>query len=503
MSDDERTSKGSEAKSDKASDRAASAAADKPKKAPPPERAITSEHTIQLGGRTLRYRATAAITHLKGEDDEPRAAVSTTAYELIDPPEPSRRPITFAFNGGPGSSSVWLHLGWMGPYRAGFTDPMHPPPAPYRLEVNDATVLASTDLVFVDPVGTGYSRAVGDAKVDDYTSVKSDVESMAELVRVWITRHQRWNSPKFLVGESYGGTRVAALAAQLQDKGTMLNGVGLISAALDFTALEFQWGNDFPHVIYLPSYVAVAAYHGATAPTDLDRAIDDARRMAVSEYGPALFAGSALSPESTDSLAERLAAITGLSKTWIVQQGLRLDIARVTKELLRTRGQVVGRLDARFLGHDVDAGSGEMQADPSYSAPLGPYRALMSDYLRRVLQVEDDRDYEILSMKVNEAWKWEIPKGRTGGFLNVVGELRRAMLDNPHLRVMFANGLYDLATPFFANEHAARHLGHEAHVKKNVREHLYPAGHMMYLHAPSRARLTQDFEAFVRDAIGS
>jgi carboxypeptidase C (cathepsin A) len=475
--------------------------AKKDKKAPPPEKDVVTEHAITIGGRTLRYRATASLLHLKDADDEPRAAVFVTSYVLLDAPEGTRRPVTFAFNGGPGSSSVWLHLGWMGPYRAAFPDPMHPPPAPYTLEVNDATVLGVTDLVFVDPVGTGYSRAVGEGKIDDYTSVKTDVESVAELVRLWITRNERWNSPKLLVGESYGGTRVAALAAHLQDKGAMLNGVCLVSAALDFSALEFQWGNDFPHAIYLPSYVAVAAYHGVTKPGDPDAAIASARRVAVNEYAPALFAGSALEASAIDAMAARLAELTGLSKTWIVQQGLRIDIARFTKELLRDRGQVVGRLDARFVGHDVDAGSGEMQADPSFSAPYGPYRALMSDYLRRSLGVTDDREYEILSFKVNEAWKWEVPKGRSGGYVNVVGELRRAMLDNPHLRVMFANGLYDLATPFYANEHAARHLGHEAHVLRNVREHLYPAGHMMYLHPPSRAQLTRDFEAFVKDAV--
>ena len=478
---------------------------DEPKKPLPPERDVTTEHQVTIAGRTLRYRATASLVHLTDAEDAPRAAVFVTSYVLLGddgaPLDAETRPVTFAFNGGPGSSSVWLHLGWMGPHRAGFPDPMHPPPAPYRLEPNDATVLPVTDLVFVDPVGTGYSRAIGEGKLDDYTSVKADVESMAELVRKWITRRERWNSPKLLVGESFGGTRVAGLAAYLQDRGTMLNGVGLISAALDLAALEFQWGNDFPHVIYLPSYAAVAAYHGVTAPTDLDATLREARRIAIAEYGPALFAGNALDPATHAAMAAKLAAITGLSAKWIAQQGLRIDIARFTKELLRERGVVIGRLDARFLGHDVDAGAGEMQSDPSFSAPLGPYRALMGDYLRRVLKVEDDRDYEILNMKVNESWKWELPKGKSGGYVNVVGELRRAMLDNPHLRVMFANGLYDLATPFYANEHAAHHLGHEPHVRKNVREHTYPAGHMMYLHPPSRAQLTKDFEAFVAECV--
>jgi len=478
---------------------------EKAKKPPPPERHVTTDHEITIGAgearRTLRYRATASLSHLKDAEDDARAAVFTTSYVLLDPPDPARRPVTSCFNGGPGSSSVWLHLGWMGPYRVAFPDPPPPPPPPYRLEPNDATVLAVTDLVFVDPVGTGYSRAVGEGKLDDYVSVKSDVESMAELVRLWITRNQRWNSPKLLVGESYGATRVAALAAFLQDRGTMLNGVGLISAALDLSALEFQWGNDFPNVIYLPSYAAVAAYHGVISPTDRDAALAHARRFALTEYAPALFAGNALAPDALRAMSERVAALVGLDAAWIARHGLRIDIARFTKELLRDRGQVVGRLDARFRGHDVDTGGAEMQADPSFAAPLGPYRALMSDYLRRTLNVEEDRDYEILSFKVNEAWKWEIPKGKSGGYVNVVGELRRAMLDNPHLRIFFANGLYDLATPFYANEHAARHLGHEPHVRKNVREHLYPAGHMMYLHAPSRDRLTEDFEAFVKEAV--
>ncbi len=477
----------------------------KPKKPPPPESHVVTEHELVLGEgaerRALQYRATASLQHLRDAEDEPRAVVFTTSYVLLDPPDATRRPVTFCFNGGPGSSSVWLHLGWMGPYRVGFPDPFHPPPPPYRLEPNDATVLAYTDLVFVDPVGTGYSRPVGEGKLDEYLTVKSDIESMAELVRLWITRNQRWNSPKLLVGESYGATRVAGLAAHLQERGTMLNGVGLVSAALDFQALEFQIGNDLPSILYLPSYAAVASYHGITPKGELAALLDEARELAMGEYATALLRGNAVAPEALRHTAELLARLTGLAPEWIARNGLRIDIARFTKELLRSKGEVVGRLDARFRGHDVDVGAGELQSDPSYSAPLGPYRALMSDYLRRTLNVVDDREYEILSMKVNEAWKWELPKGRTGGYVNVVGELRRAMLDNPHLKLFFANGLYDLATPFFANEHAARHLGHEPHVRANVREHLYPAGHMMYLHAPSRAQLTKDFAAFVRGAV--
>lgn len=469
------------------------------KKEKPPPKEVTSvtHHTIEVGGRTLAYTATAGTTLLKDDEGEPRASVFTIRYELEGVADASRRPLTFCFNGGPGSSSVWLHLGGLGPKRAAFDDPQHPPPPPYRLEASPETLLPFTDLVFVDPVGTGYSVPCGEAKLEDFASIEKDVASVGELVRLVVTRMKRWNSPKILLGESYGGTRVGALAAHLQDRGMMVNAAVLVSPALDIGILDFQRGNDLPNVVYLPSYAAVAAYHGALDPVpgDLVAFLHEVRELAVSEYAPALLRGAALAPETRARMVERLAAVTGLPPAWLARHDLRIDIMRFCKELLRERGRTVGRLDARFVGRDSDVGAAEMQVDPSFTAPMGPYTALMNDYVRVELGFEEERAYRIINMQMNESWKWEIPKGHAGGYPNVVGELRRAMLDNPHLEVVFLNGLYDLATPFFASETTARHLGSEPEIRAKITEHTYPAGHMMYLHPPSRVRMGEDLAA--------
>jgi len=472
--------------------------ADAKKDRPPPEekRSITT-HEVTLEGKRVRYVATASTSFLRNpEDDEPRASVFTVSYVLEG--GDANRPVTFCFNGGPGSSSVWLHLGMLGPRRAAFPDPEVPPPPPYTLEDNDASILDVSDLVFVDPVGTGYSRTLGETKAEDYHGVKGDLDSVADFVRLWITRNGRWNSPKYLLGESYGGTRAAALAPMLQDAGMTLNGVVLVSPALDFAMLDSFPGNDLPYALALPSYAATAAYHRVLpeAPKDLQAFLAEARELAIVEYMPALMRGTSLPEATKTKLVRALHRFTGLDPEWIARSDLRIDVARFCKELLRKRGHTVGRLDARFVGLDPDTQASEMQRDPSYTAPYGAYAALMNDYLRRDLGWEDDRAYEILSMKINEAWKWELPKPRVFGYLNVVADLRRAMLDNPHLKVFFAGGLYDLATPFFASEHAARHLGTEAHLRANVREAIYDAGHMMYLHAPSRTRLRRDLLSF-------
>ncbi len=477
-------------------DDAKESAKKKDKKPIPEEKTSVRTHEVQVAGKSLRYVVTASTSHLRGgDDDEPRASVFSVAYVLEN--GDASRPVTFCFNGGPGSSSVWLHLGMLGPRRAAFPDPNHPPPPPYLLEDNDASILDVSDLVFIDPVGTGYSRALGGGKAEEYQGVQGDLASVADFIRLWTTRNLRWNSPKFVLGESYGGTRAAALAPVLQNAGMMLSGVILVSPALDFSTLDFFPANDLPYALYLPSYAAIAAYHRALpeAPTDLSAFLAEVRELTIAEYLPALTRGASLPDAKRKTLAKELHRVTGLSPEWLEKSGLRVESSRFCKELLRARGLTIGRLDARFVGHDADAQSSDAQTDPSFSAPYGPYAALMNDYVRRDLGWEDDRSYEILSLKVNEAWKWDLPKGRPFGYPNVVGDLRGAMLQNPHLEVLFANGLYDLATPFFASEHAARHLGHEPHLRANIRETYYDAGHMMYLHTPSRTQLRADLAA--------
>ena len=474
-----------------------------PPRPPPAELRAETRHRARIAGKDLEYTATAGSIFLRDDEGEPRAEIFYVAYTVAGAPE--SRPVTFCFNGGPGSSSVWLHLGMMGPKRAAFPDPHHPPPPPYRLEDNEGSVLDVTDLVFIDPVGTGLSRVLGkDVKPEQYHSVAGDVESCGEFIRLWITRERRWNSPKMLCGESYGGTRVAGLAPHLSDRGIMLNGVIFVSAALDFSHLDFVTGNDLPYVLFLPSYAATAAYHRALPekPRDLDAFLVEAREFAIREYAPALLRGHALPEEDRKRIVGELSRFTGISRELLERWELRIDQGRFSKELLRTRGVTVGRLDARFVGHDVDRGAADLGSDPSFSAPHGPYAVLLNDYLRRELGVSEERAYQVLNFKVNESWKWDLPKGRPFGYVTQLSDLRRAMLENPHLRIFFANGLYDLATPFFSNEHCARHLGSEAHVRSNVREATYPAGHMMYLHDDSRRCLREDLVELYRDACG-
>lgn len=463
----------------------------------PEEHSKTSRHAIELGGTRLEYDATASTVHLRDDKGRPRASIFSVAYVRAGDARPER-PVTFCFNGGPGSSSVWLHLGAFGPKRVAFPDPAAPPPPPHRLVDNESSLLDLTDLVFIDPVGTGYSRALGRGKTTDFLAARADTESVADFVRIWTTRHRRWNSPRYFAGESFGGTRVASLVPYLADRGMFANGALLISPALDFGALEFGPDNDLPSVLYLPTYAATAWYHGKLdpRPADLRAFIASVREFAITRYAPALFRGARLPRAERESLVAELARMTGLSPGWIERNDLRIDNGRYAKELLAESGLVVGRLDSRFVGHDLDRGRDSLAEDPSFSAPHGPYSALLNEYVRGELGFEEERPYEVLNMKVNESWTWEMPKGKTGGYLNVVGELRRAMLANPHLRVFFANGLYDMATPFFAAEHAASHLGAEAHVRKNLTEAFYDAGHMMYLHAASRLQLKEDLRAF-------
>lgn len=484
----------------KPTEKAADKPADKKPEETPKERVWSSQHTLALGKRKLSYTAEARTTILRDEQHEPRALVFTTSYLLEGVKDRSRRPITFCFNGGPGSSSVWLHLGMLGPKRVRFDDPSHPPPPPYELIDSPESILPHTDLVFVDPVGTGLSRPLGKATIADFASIKTDVDSMAELVTRLVTIFGRWNAPKVILGESYGGTRVGALAPVLQDAGMTLSAVVLVSPALDFATIDPAPGNVLPSVLFLPAHAATAAYHGKVKAKGkaLDRLIDEARGFALGEYASALLRGAALPPAERQRIAERLSALTGMPVPWLLARDLHVQQPSFCKELLRDRGLVVGRLDARFIGHDPDPAGAELMQDPAFSAPLGPYAALMFHYLRTELGVDEERHYRIFNMKINEDWKWEPAKGWTGGYPSVMKDLRRAMLDNPHLKVVFQSGLYDLATPFSASEHAARHLGHEPHVRKNVVEHVYPAGHMMYLDPGSRVAMEKDLSALYR-----
>ncbi len=466
----------------------------------PPERRRRRAGRTRIGGRELAFTTTAETVHLRDAQGKERAAMFVVSHVLDGVEDPARRPVTFCFNGGPGSSSVWLHYGAFGPRRVEMPDLEAAPPPPLRLVDNEDGLLDRTDLVFIDPVGTGFSKPLGEEKAESFHSIDGDLESVGELIRRWLDRNGRWASPRFLAGESYGTTRAAGLAGWLQERGVALNGVILISLATDFQNFVFEPGHDLPHILYLPAYTAVAAFHGRlpAPPADLDALLREVERFSFEEYAPALLLGSRLPEERRRALARRLAAYTGLPEGEIHRRRLRIPYFWFMRTVLGPGERTVGRLDARYTGPDLDPYGQEMTRDPSYDAALGAFTAAVNDDLRRRLGWEEDAPYEVLSRKVNQAWRWE-RQGRKG-FPSTTGELRAAMIANPHLRVLICNGLYDLATPLSAARHSVEHLLLPDEDLSRVRLRAYPAGHMMYFHPPSRVALKADIAAFLDEA---
>ncbi len=480
----------------------------------PEDQLVETEHRVTIGGREIRYTVTTGTLVLReeaeksgdnageAEGEKPRAAVFFIAYTRIDVDDPSRRPVTFSFNGGPGSSSVWLHLGILGPRRVDLDETGNLPQPPYRLIDNEHSLLDETDLVFIDPVSTGYSRPVPGQKARDFHTFKKDIDSVGDFIRLYTTRYRRWGSPKFVIGESYGTTRAAGLAGYLQDRhGMFLNGIMLVSSVLDFQTLAFLPSNDLPSILYLPAYAATAWYHEKLAPElqrDLVATLAEVEAFAIGEYAAALLRGAELPAEDRARIAARVAHYTGLSAQWVERSQLRIEIMRYTKELLRDRRRTVGRLDSRFTGIDRDGVGAEPDYDPSFTNVMGPYTAVFNDYVRGELKFEIDVPYEILSFKANEAWRFSEHENR---FVEVAETLRKAMTTNPFLRVFVASGYFDLATPYFATEYTLNHLGLDESLRANVTVREYEAGHMMYIHRPSLARMKQDLAEFLRSAV--
>lgn len=467
-----------------------------------PERSSVTQHTVNLGGRELRYTATAGTVILRDEDGTPKASVFYISYSLDGVKDPATRPLTFSFNGGPGSSSVWLHLGVLGPRRVLMDDEGHELQPPYRLVDNEASVLDLTDLVFIDPVSTGYSRAVPGEDAKQFHGLDEDIESVGEFIRLYTGRANRWASPKFLIGESYGTTRAAGLSGFLQDRhGIYLNGIMLVSSILNFQTARFDVGNDLPYTLFLPTYTATAWYHHKL-PADLQarplRAVlDEVEGFALGEYTTALAQGSKLGQSERTQIAGKLARFTGLSKEWIERADLRIEISRFCKELKRDEGRTVGRLDSRFIGIDSDHNGTDFEHDPSMTAIKGPYTALLNDYVRRDLGFQSDLTYEILSGRVRP-WNFGEAQNR---YAEVADTLREAMAKNPYLKVFVANGYYDLATPFFATTYTFDHLGLDPSRRENVSMAYYEAGHMMYIQKKSLLQLKKDLTTFYASAL--
>ena len=469
-------------------------------KPPKEEKPVVTHHEIRIGGAPLRYTATAGYMPMKDEAGKLKANIFFMAYTKDG--AGSRRPVTFTFNGGPGSSSVWLHLGAIGPKRVVMGDDGQPLPPPYRLVDNEYSWLAFTDLVFIDPVTTGYSRPAPGEKPEQFHGVEEDIESVGEFIRLYATRYTRWASPKFLAGESYGTTRAAGLSGYLQDRyGMYLNGIVLISTILNFQTTDFAVGNDAPYMLFLPSYTATAWYH-KRLPADLQsgslaKAVAESEKFALGEYNLALTRGSTLPPAERQAILKKLARLTGLSEKFIDSNELRVPLARFTKELLRDERRTVGRLDSRFQGIDRDAGGERFDFDPSYAAIYGTYTAMINDYVRSELKYENDLPYEILTARVRP-WNYGSAQNR---YVNVADTLRGAISQNRDLKVFVAAGYYDFATPYFAAEYTFSHLGLDPSLDKNIRLEHYESGHMVYIHKPSLLKMTSDVASFYQSAL--
>jgi carboxypeptidase C (cathepsin A) len=463
---------------------------------PADEKLVRTQHVLTLDGKQFEYEATAGTLALRDDEDKVRAHVFFVAYTRTGL-EPSKRPLTFAFNGGPGSSSVWLHLGAFGPRRVALAENGRSAAPPYRLVDNDTTLLDLTDLVFIDPVSTGYSRAGNPQEAKHFHSLQGDVESVGSFIRRYLERFGRWNSPKFLAGESYGTTRAAALAEHLQDhEGVYLNGVILISAVLSFQAISGDEGNDLPYPLFLPALTATAWYHKrlpAELQSDLRKTLDEVEKFAARDYAMALMRGDALPADTRKEVARKLARYTGLSEEYVLRSDLRIAASRFRKELLRDQRKTIGRFDSRYEGPDLDAAGDRPGFDPSYAAVQGPFTALVNRYLKGDLKYESDLDYRVLTSRVQP---WDF--GAKNRYVNVAPALRRALAQNPTLRVFVASGLYDLATPYYATHHTFNHLGPAALSRDRVRLVEYRAGHMMYIEEESRRLLKKDLGTFYR-----
>ena len=492
-------------KDDKAADKDKKPAEGAPPPAPKEESSVT-DHSIKLGGQTIPYKATAQTIQLKDDKGEPTALVYSTAYTRSDVKDSSTRPVAFLYNGGPGSSSVWLHMGSFGPRRVVTANAAITPPAPYKVEDNIYSLLDKTDLVFIDPVGTGFSHAVGKAQNKDFWGVDPDVKSLAQFIEIYITRTNRWNSPKFLIGESYGTFRSAALANYLQDHNNIyINGIVLVSSVLDLGTISFYPGTDNAYIYYLPSYAATAWYHKMLKdrPDDVNAFISEARKFAQGEYSSAMMKGDTLSDAEKAEVAKKMARFTGLSEDYLVKANLRVNLFQFMKELQRSRGLTTGRLDARFSGPTYDLLGEFAEYDPQETAISGAFVAAFNSYVREDLKFGADKSYHVAADFQGQQWDWKHQGGDQFGFPgspNVEGDLVGAMISNPHLKIEVENGIYDLATPFFATEQTMDHLGIAPNLRKNIKLQYYEAGHMMYVHDEDLAKLKANVASFIENA---
>ncbi len=463
----------------------------------PDEQLSQTNHAVRIDGTEVKYTATAGTLLLKDAAGKPKANVFFVAY-TVDAADPSTRPVTFAYNGGPGSASIWLHMGALGPKRVQMAEEGFQPGPPFRLVDNEFSLIDATDVVLIDAVSTGFSRPVAGEDPKQFHGVREDLDWFTEFIRRYLTRFNRWRSPKFLLGESYGTFRSAGLASTLQQRGIELNGIVLVSSVLDFATIRTAENNDRPYITFLPTYTATAWYHQklpADLQADLKKALDEARAFAIGEYATALIKGNRLSEAERKAIAQKVARYTGLSPAWVELANLRVEPGRFRKEILRDRRLVTGRLDSRFTAMDADAAGERQEFDPSNTALAGPYTALFVDYVQRELGYKSDLVY--YTSGPVQPWNYGEYQNR---YASHVESLRSAMARNPYLKVFVACGYYDMATPFFGAEYDFMHLGWEPTYAQRVSWGYYEAGHMMYIRPEALRQFKRDVAAFVRSA---
>lgn len=466
------------------------------------ESSSVTKHSIVLNGNRIDYTATAGNILLKNEQGKAKGSIFYIAYTKDGVKDPTKRPIMFCFNGGPGGASIWVHLGAFGPKKSLLDDdgfPVMPPPG--KLIDNEFSALDLTDLVFIDPISTGYSRPVPGERASQFYGFEKDVESTGEFIRLYVTRNERWLSPKFLAGESYATTRVSGLSNHLQQKfGMFLNGIILVSVIINWQNTDWSIGNDMAYIMFLPSYTAAAWYHKKLNPEllqgGLRAALDKAEAFALNDYAWALHQGNKLAPDKKKEIIKTLSYLTGLSETFLERSHMRVTENRFYKELLRDRGLTVGRLDARYTGVDRESAGESPDFDQSWSIAIGSYVSLINDYIRRDLEYENDLPYTWLAT----VQPWPLaPGGR--GFLNAAEILRQAMHLNPQLKVLVASGYYDFATPYFDADYTIAHMDLDPKLHENITTTYYESGHMMYVHKESHRKFRSDLEKFINGAL--
>jgi len=461
---------------------------------------VVTHHQINVNGKQLSYTATTGRLPIKRADGKIEAEMFFVAYTL-DGQDVNKRPLTFSFNGGPGSASVWLHMGALGPKVVALQPNGFMPAAPYRMEDNPDTLLDRSDIVMVDAIGTGFSRAANAELLKKYLGVQGDLEAFGEFIRLYITRYERWGSPLFLLGESYGTTRAAGLSGYLADHGIAFNGVTLLSMAVDFQTLEWNKSNDLPYELLLPSFTMIAAYHHKLAPEltqDVAKTRDEVVHWSENEYAHALSMGDALTPEEHNVIRDQLARYTGLRPDVIEAHNLRIDVPTFTHELLRDQKLVAGRLDGRFTSPDPEEGR---FYDPTGAAILPPYTAVFNNYVRTELGYKTDMPYRVFAYDQIGFQKWDWGNA-VEGFPSTAPNLRSALIKDPYLKILVMEGYYDLATPFAAANWTMDHLNLDPKYRQNISYATYGAGHMVYVDRTEHAKMKKDVVGFMDKCLG-